>query len=211
MAPHFILMADIISSRASEGKELMSTFESVVKEVNHTHQALLLSPLTITLGDEFQGIATSISSAVTIIINLEETLLKNKANFKLRYVLHYGEVETEINPKVAYGMLGAGLTHARKRIEALKGSSSERVTIDIEHFQASAPLNKAFLIFTHIIDKWSKKDYGLIHMLLKHNDYKIVAGALNKDRASIWRRQKTLRISEYNAIKDILLYLAYGS
>lgn len=208
MAGYYILMADIISSRSQKGSQLIETFREVIDDINRTNKNRLLSPLTITLGDEFQGITNSIQAAVAIIIQIEEKLINKGAGFKLRYVLHYGEIDTPINHEIAYEMLGKGLTDAREKLNELKNNKEERVVLDVEHQNICKTLNKAFLIFSHIVDKWKLEDYPLISAFLKDKDYKAVANELSRDRPSTWRRQKTLRVAEYYAIKDIIIYLS---
>ena len=115
-----ILMADIISSGYFEQEHLMNDFKKAVNLINKRHKKHLISPLTITLGDEFQGIPESISSALEIIFDLEEMLIQQHFTFRLRYSLGQGVIDTPINTKVAYGMLGSGLTQAREALEALK-------------------------------------------------------------------------------------------
>jgi hypothetical protein len=50
----FILMADIIGSRKKQGKELMNAFSHLTSLVSIQRKNCFLSPITITLGDEFQ-------------------------------------------------------------------------------------------------------------------------------------------------------------
>lgn len=61
-----------------------------------------------------------IHSAVSIIISMEEQLIDQGNPFQLRYVLNQGEITTEINQKIAYEMLGSGLTEAREQLDTYK-------------------------------------------------------------------------------------------
>ena len=56
---HFILMADVVKSRDQEPVAMMQAFHSLVRDLNTSFGCRLLSPLTITLGDEFQGVPDS--------------------------------------------------------------------------------------------------------------------------------------------------------
>ena len=62
---YFIVMGDIIKSSQYTYDEL-KTFRKVVDNINQDYD--LISPLTITLGDEFQGIVESLTQAVEIIL-----------------------------------------------------------------------------------------------------------------------------------------------
>nr|WP_315394406.1 SatD family protein [uncultured Sphingobacterium sp.] len=201
---HFILMSDVIGSGQKNQALLMQNFKETVSKINHDYENNLLSPLTITLGDEFQGLTKDLETALNIIIALEEQIIIQGFDFQLRYVLIYGDIETNINKRIAYEMLGEGLRDARYKLNSMK-SNSQRFYIQIEDIILDSLLNNTFLIFENIIDKWNpEKDYDLISAFIKFKDYKIVAEKINKTRSQIWKREKTLNISSYEATKTIL-------
>ena len=69
---YFIMMADIKGSSAERGDPLVKTFRLEVKKVNQQLKDRLLSPFTITLGDEFQGVVKDRVSAVEMIFLLDQ-------------------------------------------------------------------------------------------------------------------------------------------
>ena len=92
---YVILMADILESGEKDANELMLEFKKTVKYINDNWQKNIISPLTITLGDEFQAIIDNVQNAVNIIIEIEEFIIAKGFTFKLRYVLNLGKIETE--------------------------------------------------------------------------------------------------------------------
>lgn len=201
---HYILMADIINSGKKEQKPLMEDFKNLIAEINQIYKADILSPLTITLGDEFQGVIKNLAASIQIILTLEENSIHNKLNFKLRYVLNQGEIETPVNEKIAYEMLGSGLTEARLKLNDSK-KKKFRFNIAIDDLLQQSILNDAFIIFENITDKWSlKNDYELASNFIQFKDYKIVSEKMNKDRSLIWKREKTLHMESYYATKNII-------
>jgi hypothetical protein len=132
-------------------------------------------------------------------------------HYELRYVLHEGVVETPINPDIAFGMLGPGLTHARQALNQMK-SETHRFQILLENTHLSALLNAGFIIFEAIRSEWNlERDADLIAAFLENSDYKWVAKKRNKDRSLMWKRAKNLRIESYYAVKRIFetaLYLS---
>ncbi|MGO4773179.1 SatD family protein [Flavobacterium sp. W22_SRS_FK3] len=200
----FILMADIISSGKKKQNQLMLDFKNIVHEINQSYQSDILSPLTITLGDEFQGIPKDLPTAINIILSLEENIIHEKLNFQLRYSLHQGEIDTPINADIAYEMLGSGLTKARQKLNNLKTEKS-KFAISIENKLKNSILSNAFKIFENITQKWNlESDYELVSNFIQFDDYKIVAEKLGKTRSQIWKREKTLNIESYNATKNII-------
>jgi len=196
-------MADVIKSR-DWNEDLMLHLKEVVKDINLKKKKKLLSPLTITLGDEFQGIPASISDAVEIIIATEESILKHSITFKMRYVLNYGIIDTPINKKIAYQMTGSGLTDARYMLNHLKRNKYDRFHFNVKNGTLTKILEDEFVIFQSIIDEWKEKDFETVNALLQHTDYKEAAILLGKHLSLIWRKEKSLKLKEYKAIKSII-------
>jgi hypothetical protein len=201
---NYILMCDVIGSRFENQSQLIVEFKSCTQYINIKYARQILSPLTITLGDEFQGVISDLNTVIEIIIDLEEYIIENNFGFKLRYAMVYGQIDTKINKEIAYEMLGEGLTNARFLINQLK-KSENRFYLSLDHEETNIMLNNGFSILQSIIDEWNiKKDFELISNLIKFKDYKIVAEMMNKERSLIWKREKSLKMKSYFAIKTIL-------
>jgi len=204
---YYILMADIIKSSQKKGAPLMHEFSEIVDSVKQRRQEDFLSPPTITLGDEFQSVIKDLAAAVQVMLAIEEEIIIKRKSFKLRYVLHYGEIETPINPEIAWGMLGTGLATARNLLEELKGRRAERFFLLLEDAEKDAVLNKIFFLYSAVIDDWKTKDAETLSLFLQYPDYKVVAEKLQKDRSLLWRKEKTLRLREYNTAKALVTLL----
>ncbi len=110
---HAILMGDLIlSTKAPSIQALHRAFNDAVSEANRRHRTKLDSPLTITLGDEFQGLAASLSDGLTIIRELRRKLLADRVG--CRFVLGFVRIETPVNRSKAWNMMGPGLADARE-------------------------------------------------------------------------------------------------
>ncbi len=201
----YILMADIIDSSNYRSGPLMEEFKQLVKKVNKEYSMHIISRFTITLGDEFQGIVDDLRSALDVIFRMEELIIAQASGFKLRYVLLYGPVETPIEKKHAHGMLGEGLTEARKRLNLLKKSFHR---FDFEGFEEAEHFRKLFVLFQHFIDRWNEKDWQVVDAFLRYKDYKKVAVKLKKDPSTMWRRERSLAIPEYVTCKDLITSFA---
>lgn len=201
-------MADIIDSRKSDQNKLMDSFKKVTNEINHDNREVLLSPMTITLGDEFQGIVDSVESAVKLLFLIEEKIIHQQAGFKLRFVIFEGAIDTPINKVIAYEMLGEGLTSAREALEDNK-TSSNRYHFHLKDREKSAALSDCMFMYQSIVDDWKvDKDYELISSFIQFKDYKKVAEGLGKTRSQIWKREKSLKIEEYFSCKSVIHYIA---
>jgi len=200
----YILMADVVASGKKDQKQLMKDFKKLITEINESYANDILSPLTITLGDEFQCVLKDLAVSIQIILHLEEAIIHQKMNFQLRYILNQGNIETPINKAIAYEMLGAGLTEARQKLTDAK-QHKQRFLITIDNKFQQEILTDAFKIAENIIDKWDlEKDYEVVSNFIKFKDYKIVSEAVNKTRSQLWKREKTLNIESYNSVKNII-------
>ena len=205
---YWIIMADIIKSTDYEGFILQEKFKEAVNYINKKLKKNLISPLTITLGDEFQGITNSLKNSILILFHLEEYLIKNNANFALRYVINYGKIDTAINTEIAYGMLGEGLSHARKMLENLK-KTDKKYEIETDKETKNKALNDAFSVLQNIQSRWSSEaDKELVSLFIQYHDYKLIAAKTKVTRSQIWKKEKSLNISSYFAIKNVITYLA---
>jgi hypothetical protein len=207
MGNHFIIMADVVGSRDLDARAVMARLSDATKTVNVESMYDILSPLTITLGDEYQGVVSDLPAALKIIFMMEELLIKEEAGFKLKHVVWHGEIETGINPVSAHGMLGSGLTAAREKLAELKGSD-RRFLIHAGHEELDAMLAPALNLYQFFLDEWSEKDYPVVASFLDLEDYKRVAEELDKDVSLMWRRKRSLHMAEYLDIKKLLILLS---
>ncbi len=204
---HLILMCDVVNSRDKNQNSLIKDLKETVAHINRKYKREILSPLTITLGDEFQGVLDHFSTAINIIIEIEEYVIKNKFDFKLRYILNTGNIETKINTKVAYEMLGSGLADTRNKLNELKNSDN-RINFFIEDDVLCSVINNSFVVFDSIINKWDiENDFEIASTFIEFRDYKIVSEKLNRNRSLLWKREKTLNIKSYLAIREVLVSL----
>ncbi|MFY0683583.1 MAG: hypothetical protein JXR20_03460 [Balneola sp.] len=198
-----IFMGDVVSSSSYEGEILSKELNELVTETNSSFKKNILSPLTITLGDEFQGVLKTTASGVNLLFHMEEAILEKELDFKLHYVLLLGEIETEINPKIAYEMLGKGLTEARKLLSSKK-RNRKRFKFKLRDKEQSDQLTKLFEVLDALILNWKKEDYPLILDMISNDNNEEVGELHGKNRAQIWKRRKTLMINEYNLMKDFI-------
>ena len=207
MAFQYILMGDIIGSSKYDARKLRNDFIGVVSSCNEELGQDIISPYTVTLGDEFQGIATSLDAVVKTIFYMEETILRRRLTFKIRYVTVYGAIDTPINLLKAHTMMGAGLTKARK-ILTDKRRGLPRFRFDLADAYTMNQLNRLFLVLDGLTSRWDIGDGILILDMIANTHNEEVGVAHGKNRTQIWKRRKNLLIEEYRALKDALIELA---
>lgn len=200
---YYILMGDVIGSSDFEPETLGKDLKELVRSANDALGDDTLSPFTVTLGDEFQGVTHSLKSGVDTFIYFEEKRLERELSFKLHYVLHYGTIETEINPETSYGMLGEGLREARDLL-ASKKRGRRRFDFSLQDDKESKQLNRIFEVIDGITKRWKKEDFELILDMIRNDNDQEVGENHGKDRTQIYRRRNTLMINEYCLLRDFI-------
>lgn len=199
---NWILMGDIIDSSKEDAVLLQQEFAKLIDQINQDFADDLLSPLTITLGDEFQCVVKNLKALVEILIKLEEQKWSLNCPVNLRYSLGYGEISTPINSEIAYGMIGSGLMKVRESLTELK-EEEDRVVI-IGEVLRREELKLALDLFLELQQSWKWKDRAIISGYFLTKDYKQVAKTMEKDVSLIWRRFKSLAFKSYQKRKRLV-------
>lgn len=202
-------MGDIIDSSNKTGKSLMEHFKGLIEVVNLKYKNNILSPLTITLGDEFQGVIKDLASAIDILFYIDRRILGSDMFYNMRYVINYGIIDTPINRQSAHEMLGKGLTDSRFRLNELKKGGNKVLVEGIEESKESK-INMAFELYQSFYNDLKEKDRKIAHEFLRGNDYRTVANKFGRDNSSMWRKQKSLKINDYKTSRALIKMIANG-
>jgi SatD family (SatD) len=112
---HAALMGDLVSSEATPSvPDLYATFNAAIAEANRETAKRLVSPLTITLGDEFQGIFRRLADGLDVMRAVRTRLLSQ--GVACRFALGVIRLETPVNDQQAWNMMGLGLANTRQRL-----------------------------------------------------------------------------------------------
>ncbi len=122
---HAILMGDLVASgKARSIKAVHSAFNQAIDAANERFADAIASPLTITLGDEFQGLLRSLVKAWEVAFELRLALLVT--NVSCRFVIGATQLETPLNTKQAWNMMGPGLAAARDKLNDKRSANAYR-------------------------------------------------------------------------------------
>ncbi|MCE7057629.1 SatD family protein [Algoriphagus sp. AGSA1] len=203
----WIIMGDVVNSSNADQIALQKNFAQLIKMINESFKEELASPLTITLGDEFQGIVKSPEDVAFVLVALEEYRWRLELPILMRYSVTLGEIDTEINPVIAYGMLGSGLMEAREALVEMK-SAEDRLVLNGD-FPRKRQMALSLNLLLELQEQWKWKDRDIINGYFLYKDYKKVAEVLGKDISLMWRRFKSLDFTSYQKRKK-LVNLIYG-
>ena len=150
---YIAIIADIKNSRKIANREIFQKeFINTVKNVNQKFESSIVSKITVTTGDEFQGLINDPS----IIIDIITYLRLNLKSVEFRYGVGIGSLITDVDKNIAIGSDGPAYYMARDAINSVKKieNSNKKAKTDIMIY-SEEPL----------------KDLSYINLLLKNNYY----------------------------------------
>ncbi len=128
MSCYAVLMGDLVDSEGHDDPEqLHAAFNAAIERQNAGLAAYMMSPLTITLGDEFQGLLTSLDAAARAARAVRFDLMRQ--DIDCRFVIGLVDLKTPINSERAWNMMGPGFAAARERLGEKRSSSRYRFSI----------------------------------------------------------------------------------
>lgn len=205
MQERYIFMADIIKSREKDDLAMMWQFKELVHDINKIFSKSIVSPITITLGDEFQGIIESFESLIKVIFFIEEECIKKGYIFKLRYAISESDVE-HINYYSSYEMISTSLISTREML-SLSKKKWLRFNFNLKNISSlkEKKLNLLFSCYQSKIDSFPIKDHMIIEQYLSKNmRYSEIASKLNMYDSTVWKKMKRLDIDTYINLKTLI-------
>lgn len=204
-----VFMGDVTASRKYNSAVVQKYLAEVVRAANAAFAGRLLSPLTITLGDEFQGIANTTGTLVDLAFWFQTRCLEAQLPFDLHYSMVEGEVETVINRDIAHGMIGPALTRARELLTR-KDRNRPKYQIVIRDETSGLVLHRLFSVLEALERRWKRKDDLFIAALLSGDGNQRLGERFDMDRSQVWKRRKTLLTDEVLELRAAILMIAAG-
>lgn len=171
-----VIIGDISGSRQLSSKHRFQTqlfIKSAIVQVNEEHEKMMEAPLTITKGDEFQGLFPDLSTAFSIALALERLIFPVQVKFGFGVGPIYkmgGRLPIEMDGP-AFHNSNAALQHAKKR-KVCSSLKSGQPDIDIL-------VNTIFRLITAIKNRWNERHYKLFWNYKDLGTYRKVADLEN--------------------------------
>ncbi len=191
------VIGDIHSSRAAKDRqELQHKLLSTLKKVNRRNKSLL-SPFTITLGDEFQAVYQNANNLFIDIWTIVTELYPQK----FRFAFGVGNLTTQINRKQAIGMDGPAFHYARQCIQDLK-ETSNLFKILGEQLAYPEILNQSLNLISHQIAGWEKNRFRILAGLYRNESSKEMSTKLGISTVAVY---KNINAGALKVIKTLTL------
>jgi hypothetical protein len=197
-------MGDIIGSETNRlGGALSEKFNVAVDAANKRFHADLLSPLTITLGDEFQGFAGKLTEGFRILVKVRADLLET--NVECRFVLGLAYLDTHVNRRSAWNMMGEGLAKARDKLNDKRDPNVYRFSIINDPGQQRL-LDAVGFALTRVERRWTDKQrrYAYFHYS-KEETIEQVAERFKVSPRAVYKVLAAGETDYYNAQKKAVM------
>lgn len=177
-----VLIGDLVASRRSSlRQQLQEQLKGALDELNRDRTGLI-SPYTLTLGDEFQVVYDSADRLFADCLSISAAVHP----VRMRYALSLGDITTELNPDQALGMDGPAFYQARDGIDQLK-RSGELFTLaglpDNEQALAAGGLG----LFSHQLSKWNANRLHILKRLLQGWRVERIAEELSISEQAVYK------------------------
>lgn len=180
---NIVLVGDLVASRRIvERSAVQERLRDCLRQLNSKKREGLLSPYTITLGDEFQAVFSTpdrlFRDSLTVLIALYPV--------EVRFSFAIGEISTAINTKQAIGMDGPAFHEARATIDRLK-KTKNLFAIASSDGAGLTLINQSLALISHTIGKWPRNRLELLRGLSENRTIKQMARDLRVTDKAVYK------------------------
>lgn len=199
---YLALIGDIVDSKALPRRaEFQEKLAETLKRVSARNPALV-SPYTLTLGDEFQAVYKSADRLFADIFEILTAIHPAQA----RFAIGVGELSTPINRKQALGMDGPAFHRAREAITDLKKTGFLiRVAGERTKDAAEGP----WKLFNHLLNfaspkigTWERNRLRIVRGLLTGESVADLERELSISNVAVYKNINAAALDEWRALCD---------
>jgi len=181
------IIGDVVQSRSVHPRaRLQAQLQKTLTVVNRRRRKQLISPCTITLGDEFQAVYRDASS----LFNDFWMVMHDVYPVKVRFSVGIGLLSTPINRQQAIGMDGPAFHAARTGLTELKAS---HYALRISEPDATVPpwINLTLDLISHANASWKQNRLSVFQKLLEGREPKVIAEDIGITTAAVYKNMQS--------------------
>ena len=188
MRRYIALIGDIEQSKKLEREMRIKTQETLLSLFNRLNSKgdSLISPYTLTLGDEFQTVYSKGDDLFRHIW----MIMASVHPVMVRFSIGAGDITTNINRKSSLGMDGPAFHRARDGMDQLKKTKG-LICLNSGDEQINHLINNIFRFIEGNIRSWKKNRLLILHKLREGNEVKQIAGELDLSEVAVYKNINT--------------------
>ena len=190
-----VVIADIVHSRLIvDRRAFQRRLEKTLQQLSAKNESLL-SPYTITLGDEFQAVYSKPDRLFRDFFMLQRSLYPNR----IRLVAGIGKLSTRINPRMSIGMDGPAFHRARAGILEAK-QSGVLLRAVAEGTDSLGWIEPSMDLLSHVIMGWKRNRLEIMQRLLDGEETGAIARAMKLTPAGVY---KNIQAGALNTVREL--------
>ena len=197
-----VIIADVSGSKQLSGRSRYQTqlfLKSAIVQINEEFQGDIEAPFTITKGDEFQGLLSTLRSAFEIVLAFEKLIFP----VKLRFGIGTGNI-FRMGGRLPIEMDGPAFHRANA---ALNQAKKKKMAYCLKTEDASLDMltNTIFQLMTAIKMRWNERLYRLFWRYKDLGTYREVGAIENISPQAVCDALKTNRATDVKSAEENLL------
>lgn len=180
---YLALIGDVRESRKLQDRdEVQRRLQAACRDLNERADSLqLVSPFTVTLGDEFQALFSGAQNIWSCLFAIETALHP----VRFRFGLGVGAIDTAINREQSIGMDGPAFHRAREAVDSLKSGRGSYRVLGLASAQQLA-LHTLDLV-SHDRNSWNRNRIEIFNDLLKGANVASIARSLGISEQAVYK------------------------
>ncbi|MFZ0389910.1 MAG: SatD family protein [Calditrichia bacterium] len=201
-----VLIGDISGSKRLTGMDRYQTqlfVKSAIVQTNEQFGDYIDAPMTITKGDEFQGLFHNAAQAVEVVQSLQKMVFP----IRIRYGLGVGNIY-RMGGNLPIEMDGPAFHRANRALNMAKKRKSDMWFISEEEMMDQL-VNTIFALISAIRSRWNERHFKLYWKYLELGTYREVAREEDITPQAVGDMLKNIRATDVlNAEKNVIGVLA---
>jgi hypothetical protein len=202
MGKLLVLIGDIEDSQSVQDEDreaLQEILLDKLQAINVEYGEGIVSPYTITLGDEFQAV---FDRADTVFVQMLKIMAAIHP-IGVRFSLDVGDIDTPINTEQAIGMDGPAFHRARRGIELLKENEYIfNIGFEDEDSPELRIINNSLQLLSGQMRGWNKRRLIILHMMKEGYDYKEISEALEISKPAFYKNKTAGMLDVIGELSD---------
>ncbi len=187
------IIADIVNSKEISNREMFQdVLSNCLNEINQDSKHII-SPYTITLGDEFQVIYKNNNNLINDLFKI----LLNSFLVKIRFSIGFGDISTKINYEQSIGMDGPAFHIAREGLNEMKSVDYSIIQVFSDLSQDEKFINETLRLAMIMMSDWKKNTFVIFNELLNNKSVNDILPLLNISERAVYKIIKTNNLREY--------------
>lgn len=201
-----VIIGDVVKSKEMTRDRRGEVQELLLQQIErvNSRSTSIVSPFTITLGDEFQAVYSDVSSLLDDCFEIAAQLYP----VKVRFSISMGDIATALNKKQALGMDGPAFHEARNGMNELK-QSGQMIRVQICHASKRPETQAVTELINHSLDllsatmkRWKGSRYKILVMLNKDHPVKKIAERLGISESAVYKNREDGNLELVIHLKD---------